>query len=175
MCEIGDQEPRLFRGKTPDRELLEFYRVFPETYRDGDDPDRVFKVKTAVRMNASFPYISPAVSLPVLPKRRVVDAGYYDNYGVNLALTWAYHNRDWIRETSGLALVQIRAYMSEAIRKQLWVGPRDEPSGPTNAFFRRLNTGIQALTSPPEGALGRPELEHVLPQRRAGPHPRQLL
>src|ERR1700682_1932727 len=22
MCEIGDQEPRLFRGKTPDRELL---------------------------------------------------------------------------------------------------------------------------------------------------------
>ena len=47
-------------------------------------------------MNASFPYISPAVSLPVDPPRRVVDAGYYDNYGVNLAAAWAYMNREWI-------------------------------------------------------------------------------
>ena len=45
-------------------------------------------------MNASFPYISPAVSLPVDPPRRVVDAAYYDNYGVNLAAAWAYMNRE---------------------------------------------------------------------------------
>ena len=40
-----------------------------------------------------------------------MDAGYYDNYGVNLAAAWAYQYRDWIRNnTSGLALIQIYAY-----------------------------------------------------------------
>jgi hypothetical protein len=39
-------------------------------------------IRTAVRMQATFPYISPAVSLPTTESNRVVDAGYYDNYGL---------------------------------------------------------------------------------------------
>src|SRR5207253_10764938 len=82
----------------------QLFRMFPAAQPS-------FGLHTAVRMNATFPYASPAVSLPTNPPRRVVDAGYYDNYGVNLAAAWAYQYRDWIRrEISGLALIQIYAY-----------------------------------------------------------------
>jgi len=45
-----------------------------------------FTLQTAARMNAAFPVISPAVDLPTRPPRRVVDAGYFDNYG--MATRW---------------------------------------------------------------------------------------
>ena len=111
-------------------------------------------------MNASFPYVSPAVSLPVNPPRRVVDAGYYDNYGVNLSAAWAFMNRDWIREhTSGLALVQIRAYASEERRKRLWAPSKPAPAGDPAAkphwieqllteFLDRIIIGVHALSTP---------------------------
>ncbi len=60
-------------------------------------------------MNASFPYVSPAVNLPSVPPLRVVDAGYYDNYGVDIAAAWLFANRLWIEDnTSGVLVVQIR-------------------------------------------------------------------
>src|SRR5262249_12619847 len=43
---------------------------------------------TAARLSATFPYLSPAVTIPTLPPRRLVDAGYYDNYGMDIALGW---------------------------------------------------------------------------------------
>ena len=50
----------------------------------------------AVRMSATFPYITSSVCLPTDPPRHVVDAGYYDNYGVNLAAAWIASHRKWI-------------------------------------------------------------------------------
>src|SRR5262249_42152520 len=115
----GARTQEIGAGRLYSRTTVEFFRAFPAIY-DGPgsdapaDPEDVFKIRTAARMNASFPYISPAVSLPVWPPRRVVDAGFYDNFGVDLALVWAFLNRRWIRgNTSGLALVQIRAFESE--------------------------------------------------------------
>jgi len=74
------------------------------------------KVQTAVRLNASFPYISPAVSLPTKPKMRIVDAGYYDNYGVNTAVAWLSQPGmvEYLKKsTSGVVIIQIRAYSTE--------------------------------------------------------------
>jgi hypothetical protein len=93
----------------PDKPLLsisavELFRLFP------DARDR-FQVGTAARMNASFPLVSPGVSLPTAPPRRVVDAGYYDNFGVNVAAMWLLRNEAALREhTSGVAVIEIRAY-----------------------------------------------------------------
>ena len=39
-------------------------------------------------MSSTFPYVTSAAALPTDPPRHVVDAGYYDNYGVNLAAAW---------------------------------------------------------------------------------------
>ena len=64
-------------------EALELFRLFPQSRGR-------FALSTAVRMSASFPYFSPAVPLPTKPRRRVVDAGYFDNYGVSLAAAFLF-------------------------------------------------------------------------------------
>ena len=64
---------------------------------------------SALRMNATFPYIMPNISLPTEPQIQVMDGGLNDNFGVSDALKFAWVFRDWInRETSGLVLVSIR-------------------------------------------------------------------
>jgi Patatin-like phospholipase len=86
------------------RSGLEFFKLFPEAH------DK-FEVGTAARMSATFPVVSPAVSLPTIPPRRVVDAGYFDNYGVDLASMWLIQNRLALLENiGGVALVEIRAF-----------------------------------------------------------------
>jgi len=83
---------------------VELFRLFAQA------PAK-FEVGTACRMNASFPFIGPGVSLPTVPCRRVVDAGYYDNFGVDFVAMWLARHESAIREfTSGVALIEIRAY-----------------------------------------------------------------
>jgi hypothetical protein len=69
-------------------------------------------------MNASFPLVSPAVNLPTHPPRRVVDTGYYDNYGAHVAALWLLHHHKAIREhTAGVLLLEIRAYRNGYARR----------------------------------------------------------
>ena len=147
------------------RSAVEFFRGFPDCYQ-------TFKVKTAVRIGASFPYISPVVSLPVSPPRRVVDAGYYDNYGVNLAVQWAHLNHNWIRDnTSGLAIIQIRALRRDGTEEPLGREPR-RPVRFRDAALASLHLRCVRADDPvPCGSLRVP-VEHVLPERRAALPPR---
>ncbi|MCI0414554.1 hypothetical protein L0222_17390 [bacterium] len=80
---------------------LEFFCLFPESQ---------LKLATAARMSASFPYVTPASFIPTDPMRHVVDAGYYDNYGIDVASLWIYKNWEKLMEAgiSGILLVQIR-------------------------------------------------------------------
>jgi hypothetical protein len=89
-CKNCDYEPLSLMG-------VEFFKLFPH----ADE----FKLSTAVRMNASFPFLSPAAALPTDPVRHVVDAGYYDNYGMMVATKWfqSDRNRDFLTQTFGLA------------------------------------------------------------------------
>lgn len=134
------------RGQADDRysqSAVEFFRLFP-------DSRNRFKISTAARLNATFPYISPAVQLPTDPPRRVVDAGYYDNYGVSVAASWIYHHREWIEEnTSGVVLIQIRDGLGQTRRRHLY-NPQDEPS---SMLGRGWSNSMQWLTGPPAGAL----------------------
>ncbi len=142
---------------------MEFFRVFPEAWD--------FKVSTAIRMSAAFPLITPAVSLPTIPPRRVVDAGYYDNYGVNLASLWLFQNHEWLMDhTSGVVLIQVRDFQAERARRELSPEPETPgPDGLIKRFFRashltswlqdqfekadrNAGRGSQWLTSPIEGA-----------------------
>ncbi|MEM9046158.1 MAG: hypothetical protein AAGC81_15840 [Pseudomonadota bacterium] len=122
-------------------------KAFPATDREEravffdwfKDSRETFALKTAVRLNASFPYIAPASALPTEPYRRVVDAGYYDNYGVDLAVSYLSQPqiRNWLIEnTSGVMLMQIRAFP--------FTKPGDEQPGP-------VARGLQWLTTPMEG------------------------
>lgn len=64
---------------------------------------------SALRMNATFPYIMPAAQLPSEPAFQVMDAGVRDNYGVQNSVRYLIAFREWIlQNTSGVVFVQIR-------------------------------------------------------------------
>jgi predicted acylesterase/phospholipase RssA len=117
------------------REGVEFFKLFPHAVE--------FTVATAARMSASFPYVLPAVSLPTNPPRRVVDAGYYDNYGVGVVASWLFNHMEWVeKHCSGVVIVQIRDGVSEKGRK------REEVP---DSFPPLIDRGLQWLTTPPAG------------------------
>ena len=59
-------------------------RTFYELYPGADVP-----IVTAVRLAASFPFVSPAARAQTLaPEYHIIDGGYYDNYGVASAAEW---------------------------------------------------------------------------------------
>jgi hypothetical protein len=98
-------------------------------------------------MSASFPWVSPAVNLPTEPPLRVVDAGYYDNYGVNVAAAWLHLHEDWIvANTSGVVLVQIRDSVSRNDRLGF---PEPESRG----NVAKALTGFQFLFTPIDAVL----------------------
>lgn len=64
---------------------------------------------TALRMSASFPYITPTVSLPSTPSIEIMDAGIADNYGVGDATRFVFVFRKWLEaNTSGVTFLIIR-------------------------------------------------------------------
>lgn len=64
---------------------------------------------SVLRMSATFPYISPVVSLPTEPRIEIMDAGLRDNYGLETTLRFIKTFNDWIAEnTSGVVIIQIR-------------------------------------------------------------------
>jgi hypothetical protein len=66
---------------------------------------------TALRMNATYPYILPNVYLPSDPPVEVLDAGFRDNFGLKSTARFIHVFKDWIREnTSGVVLVVVRAF-----------------------------------------------------------------
>ena len=82
---------------------IEFTRFFEE-----HNPLNT-RFSSILRMNATFPYIMPATSMPTEPSIEVMDAGIRDNYGVLNAVRFMYEFREWIKNnTSGIVYIQIR-------------------------------------------------------------------
>ncbi len=64
---------------------------------------------TALRMSASFPYITPNINLPSNPSMEIMDAGLADNFGVSDAVLFLNVFKDWIaNNTSGVVILSIR-------------------------------------------------------------------
>ena len=67
------------------------------------------RFSTALRMSATFPYITPSMTLPTNPPIKIADAGISDNYGVQDAMLFMNTFKDWIKEnTSEVLLLSIR-------------------------------------------------------------------
>ncbi|MRG95701.1 patatin-like phospholipase family protein [Polyangium spumosum] len=119
------------------RSGYELGRLFPEPFKT------TLRLATAARMSASFPFVSPAATLPTVPRSRVVDAGYWDNYGVNITCGWLDEllRTSWIEQNvSGILLVQIRDGVE-----------RPAPEG--NAFSDRITRALEGVTSPISAVL----------------------
>jgi hypothetical protein len=134
-----------WRPESPSERLyslsaIEYGKFFP-------NPEQL-RLSTAVRMSASFPWISPAVALPGTPSLRVVDAGYYDSYGVSVAVSWIFQNQPWLcKHTSGVVLVQIRDCLS--FDSRFSYSASDSSSGLLAWLWSRL----ESVHSPIDGAI----------------------
>jgi hypothetical protein len=90
-------------NNVPEPEAIEFRRLF------ADQEAGRLTMLSALRMGASFPYITPVVTLPSNPAMRVMDAGVRDNYGYRTTLQYIQSMREWIRtNTSGVVILQLR-------------------------------------------------------------------
>jgi hypothetical protein len=110
---------------------------------------------TAARLSASFPYISPAALLPTRPRTRVVDAGYYDNFGIDLVTGWLRealeHSPEWLEaHVSSILVIQIRD--DESPLGQPDGSPRALPP-PGTGLFAGLARGLQGLSTPLQGVI----------------------
>jgi hypothetical protein len=124
-------------GTSESTPALQFRELFPKAVD--------FRLSTAARMSASFLYVSPAAVLPTAPRRRVVDAGYFDNYGIDLATSWLYENAQVLPQSYGkVVLIQIRDGFDEKARQ--------DPAEPPDKSIK-LQRGLEWLLSPPEAAL----------------------
>ncbi len=81
----------------------DFSHLFSE--QQGDS----LRFLSALRMSATFPYITPNTTLPTNPPIEIMDAGISDNFGLTDAVRFLYAFREWIEEnTSGIIVVSIR-------------------------------------------------------------------
>ncbi len=56
------------------------------------------RIATALRMNATFPYVLPVVKLPSVPNINVMDAGLRDNFGTEVANRYLFVLRNWLEK-----------------------------------------------------------------------------
>jgi hypothetical protein len=141
----------------PSHTGVEFYRLFPKA--------RGFRLGTAVRMNASFPYLSPSAAIPTNPERHVVDAGYYDNYGTITATRWIMRQVDWLNttwwkaagrpdwvQTPAVYLIQVRCFAYETQTRQFVTQAESREVvrvGPGGVA--RTESGLFTVTAPLHG------------------------
>ena len=80
---------------------------FMQLFKNQDAEDLRFL--SALRMSATFPYITPNVELPSKPRIEVMDAGLHDNFGINDAVQFILTFKEWItKNTGGVVIVSIR-------------------------------------------------------------------
>lgn len=95
------------------------------------------RLLTALRMNATFPYILPNVWLPSKPIIDVMDAGLRDNFGQETTLRFIENFRDWLKEnTSKVVILQMRDRMPDN-----WQQPYE--TGSVTDFLVKPGTMLQ--------------------------------
>ena len=85
-------------------DAVEFSRLFENQGAEN------LRLLSALRVSASFPFISPMVELPSNPRISLIDAGVRDNLGFELTLRFLNRYSEWIKSnTSGVIIIQIKA------------------------------------------------------------------
>lgn len=64
---------------------------------------------SALRMSATFPYVTPNIALPSDPVMEIMDSGISDNFGIADAVRFLFVFKDWIHEnTGGVIILSLR-------------------------------------------------------------------
>lgn len=133
-------QPMAFLSKTDQygvSENIEYIKLL----KDNGAMDT--RMASVLRMNATFPYVLPMVSLPTNPATTLMDAGLRDNYGGKVTIEYILELRKWIEEnTSGVVIVQMRDIKTKGLRVEendnSMVGRIVKPLG--NVYDNLFNT-----------------------------------
>ncbi|MDN5211652.1 patatin-like phospholipase family protein [Fulvivirgaceae bacterium BMA12] len=91
---------------------------------------------SALRMSATFPYITPNISLPSEPPMEIMDSGISDNFGIADAIKFLFVFKSWISEnTGGVVILSLRD------------SDKDRPITESRGFslFQKFFTPIRSL------------------------------
>lgn len=132
---MSNNYPEPKSSNIPSFEYIEFNRLFKEQNAAN------LKFTSAIRMNATFPYILPSVTLPSKPAIEVMDAGMFDNLGVHLAMKYVYQMRKWFdQNTSGIVIMRIHDTKKDyEIDKEIRSGVLDNLTSPMSGIINNLN------------------------------------
>jgi hypothetical protein len=84
-------------------ENVEFIKLFKKNAAQS------IRFTSVLRLNSTFPYVLPMVTMPTKPEIQVMDAGIRDNYGTKSTVRYIEAVQDWLKEnTSGVVMVEIR-------------------------------------------------------------------
>lgn len=116
---------------TADIDGVDFIRLFA-----NNDASNL-QLTSAIRMNSTYPYILPNVTMPSTPVIKVMDAGFRDNYGIETSTRFIYNFKDWIRQnTGGVVLIQIRNFKREnEIEGYHWESVLDRMLNPVSNLY----------------------------------------
>lgn len=127
MTTADRQTPNYLIPKLKGVEFLRFFEKQDATQ---------LRFLSALRMSATFPYITPNVALPSEPAMEIMDAGISDNFGISDATRFLYIFRDWISQnTSGVIFLSVRDSPKEHIIEK----------NTDRSLFNRLSTPISSL------------------------------
>lgn len=120
-------------------ENVDFYHLLKE-----QDAKNV-EFSSVLRMNATFPYIMPMVSLPTEPEVKIMDAGIRDNFGLSTAIKYLSTFQEWVEQnTSGVVLIQVRAFKKGKDGQNYSKTVLDNFSSPLGSFYSNW-TNVQTF------------------------------
>lgn len=113
----------------------------------NNEPEKL-NFLSALRMSASFPYITPNISLPAEPRVEIMDAGISDNFGISDAIRFVDVFQDWITEnTAGVVFLVIRDTKSNSpIEKRPSPSVIDRLTYPIASVYNNL-TNMQDINN----------------------------
>lgn len=101
-----------------DPDIIDYVSLFKK-----QDPYNL-RILSALRMNATFPYILPNVWLPTVPVIDVMDAGLRDNFGIENTLRFIGVFKEWLQQNTGkVVIIQVR---DRAVIN--WEKPQQKPT-----------------------------------------------
>lgn len=87
----------------PVQQSVEFSKLFK-----AQDASRLF-FTSALRMSATFPFITPPTQLPSNPTIELMDAGLIDNFGLESTTKFIYTYRNWLpTHVRRIIIIQVR-------------------------------------------------------------------